>query len=152
MLVFWIWVFHSFSTETPIYLSLHNSLFSSIVEIFKPYFVFLFTILDFVIGSLILSLRTFTVIFVTLVDDKCLKIDSASGILLLFRIIETYLNIKILLPNKYYTSFGPFVMDSIQSVSHHMPGRVKTNNRSSVSLKRIYENLVCQKHRISISV
>ena len=74
----------------PIYLSLHNSLFSSIVEIFKPYFVFLFTILDFVIGSLILSLRTFTVIFVTPVDDKCLKIDSASGILLLFRIIETY--------------------------------------------------------------
>ena len=50
----------------------------------KPCFVFLFTTLDFAVSSLTLSLTTSMVIFVAPVDNKCLKIDLASGLLLLF--------------------------------------------------------------------
>ena len=71
----------------------------------KPYFVFLFTTLDFAVSSLILSSTTSMVIFVAPVDDKCLKIDLASGLALFSRIIEIESRISFSntsLISKYY--------------------------------------------------
>ena len=58
-----------------------SNLLSAIKKESKPCFVFLFKILDFAISSLMLSSTTSVVIFAAPIDDKCLKIDSASNIL-----------------------------------------------------------------------